>query len=160
MTCTIISTGEELLADNKNEYEPLYLRIKAELYMLIGGLCSQGYDSFYCNCEYGIPLWAAEIIGSLKQLRDNIQLYIVTPYEEQAVQWTEEHRDRWFRVHERADSVILAGTQYHPDCYSQADRMMIEKSDLLVICGKEDNLPDAVKYAEAQGVEIFRASVL
>lgn len=36
----------------------------------------------------------------------------------------------------------------------------IEESDLLVICGKEDNLPDAVKYAEAQGVEIFRASVL
>lgn len=160
MTCTIISTGEELLTENKNEYEPPYPQIKAELQMLISGLYAQGYDTFYCSGEYGIPLWAAEIIILSEQSCAGLQLHIVMPYEEQAAHWSEELRDRWFRVHEKADSVTLASTRFHPDYYSETDRMMIEKSDLLVICGKETDLPDAARYAEMQGIEIFRASVM
>lgn len=46
MTCTIISTGEELLAENKNENEPPNPMMKGKLRELIWGLYCQGYDSF------------------------------------------------------------------------------------------------------------------
>lgn len=159
MTCTILSAGEELLSENKNEYEKPYIQIQAELYVLLDGLYAQGYRSFYLNCEYGIPLWAAEIILAMKRLRGDVELHIVMPFEEQAVRWQEDIRNRYFRVHERADSVTMASRQFHPDCYSQAERLMIDKSDLLVICGSEGALPGAGQYARSQETEVFYAAV-
>lgn len=106
------------------------------------------------NCEYGMPLWAAEFIVYLKPL-NNITLSVVVPFEEQAVRWTEEYRNRYFRVHEKADNVTLASTQYHPSCYREAEQMMIDESDLLIIWGKPNSLPDKYRYAESQGVEAF-----
>ena len=54
--CTIISTGEEIMQNCKNEYEPPLADIKGKLREIIWGLYCNGYDSFYLNCEYGIPL--------------------------------------------------------------------------------------------------------
>lgn len=153
MTCTIISTGAELkLAEHKNDHEPPYTKIKARICFLIGTLSTQGYDSFYVNCEYGIPLWTAEFLAAVKRFRD-IKLHIIIPYEDQAVKWEEEHRDRYFIVHQKADDVVLANTQYHPDCYREADQMMIDKSHLLVICGEEGELPGAAQYAATKNIK-------
>lgn len=140
--------------ENKNESEPPYPMIKAKLRELIWGLYCQGYDNFYVNCEYGIPLWVAEFITALK-LYNDITLNIVVPYEEQSVKWAEEYRDRYFSVHEKADSVILASTQYHPECYRTAEKIMIDKSELLIICGKETELSDTYKYAGYQDVKVI-----
>lgn len=44
-----------------------------------------GITDFLCNCEYGLPLWAAEAIVNMRCLYKNptrIHLYI--PYENQA----------------------------------------------------------------------------
>ena len=57
MICTITSTGEEILQGYKNEYEPPLADIKGKLREIIWSLYCNGYDSFYLNCEYGIPLW-------------------------------------------------------------------------------------------------------
>lgn len=81
---------------------------------------------------------------------NNITLNIVVPYAEQAVQWSEEQRDRYFRLHERTDCVTLANAQYHPNCYREANQLMIDESDLLVICGSTGSMPEIVKYAEQQ----------
>lgn len=156
MTCTILSLIEVPLGIN--EHEPPYTNMKAEIILLVSGLYAQGYSRFYVNYEYGVSLWTAELLAALKR-SVGMELYIMTPYEEQAKDWPEEYRERWFRVHERADSVTMVCTQHEPDCYARADRRMIEASDLLVICGKEDAAPEAVQYAQAQGVEVFCTSL-
>ena len=111
------------------------------------------------NCEYGVPLWAAEIIAALKMYND-ITLNIVLPYEEQSVKWVKEFHDCYFSVHLKADEGVIANTHYHPDCYYEADQMMIEESDLLVVCGKKGDLPDSVQYAESLEVEIQYSPIL
>lgn len=158
MTCTIISTGEELSAEIKNENEPPYPLMKSRLHELIGSLYCQGYDRFCVNCEYGVPLWAAECIAVLKRF-NAITLHIVIPYENQAEKWPEAYRDRYYSIHQRADEVTMASTQYHPDCYSKADQLMTDESDLLVICGNPGALPQAVQYAGAQQVAVCYISV-
>lgn len=80
MNCTIVTTGEELLLECKNENEKPYPAIKVRLRNAIWELYCKGVDSFYLNCEYGVPLWAAEIICALKMYND-IELHIVMPYE-------------------------------------------------------------------------------
>ena len=64
---------------------------------------------------------------------NDIKLHIVMPYEEQAAKWSEEYRDRYFAVHEQADSVELFSCRFYEDCYKDADKEMVSRSDRAVI---------------------------
>ena len=160
MVCTIISSGEELHLRNKNEYEKPYPMIKGKLQELIWGLYCQGYDTFCLNCDYGVPLWAAEFICLQKAAGNPITLNIFMPYEEQAAGWVESQRNRYFSIHEKADDVVLVSTQFHPECYRKADERMMDESDLLVICGNTGSMPETAQYAGQQNVPVKYHPVL
>lgn len=156
MTCTIISNRAELRLECKNENEPPYPGIKLELYQIIMQLYQQGYDTFYVNAEYGIPLWAAEIICKLKQSYD-IALHIAIPYEEQSTNWVEEFRDRYFRILSLADNSAYVNTHYSPECYEEADEYMLQNSDLLYVFGCKGDCQQAADSAKELGIEIHYA---
>lgn len=80
MICTIVSTGEELNILCKNEKETPYPEIKSKLREKIWELYCRGYNSFFMNCEYGVPLWCAEIVSAMKIYND-IELHIAMPYD-------------------------------------------------------------------------------
>lgn len=159
MVCTIVTTGEELKLVCKNESEPPYPQLKAKLREKIWELYCQGYDSFYVNCEYGVPLWAAEIICALKMYND-IELYIVMPYEEQSVNWPEAFRDRYFNVHEASDNVITINYGYCDGCYDEADEYMISLSDTVLVCGDCDENLHSVRFAKESGTNCNFLKVL
>ena len=81
-------------------------------------------------------MWAAEIVCSLR-LQHEIRLHIITPYEEQAVNWCEEFRDRYFAVHEQANTVEIHSHHYYESCYEDADKIMVSRSDRTVILNME-----------------------
>lgn len=141
MTCTILSTGEELDLICKNEKEPPYPTIKAKLREKIWELYCQGYDRFYVNCEYGVPLWSAEIITALR-IYNKIELHIVMPFEEQSTNWADEFRERFFRLHSLADSVHMITSHYSADCYEQAELYMTGHSDLALVIGSRNDRCD------------------
>lgn len=89
------------------------------------------------NCEYGIPLWSAEIILALKMYND-ITLNVAMPYEEQSTKWSEDIRNRFFHIHEYADRVCIVSNHYTPICYECTDKFMIENSNILLLVGKSD----------------------
>ena len=153
MTCTIISSGDEFRTLCRNESEKPFSIIKAKVYETVWDLYCKGYDSFYVNCNYGVPLWVAEFILSLKA-GNQIALHIMIPYEEQTTDWTEELRNRYFAIHEKADSVTLANTKYYSSCYQDTDKQMIDKSDILVIFGEENSVADAEIYAKENNIPI------
>lgn len=153
MTCTIISDGSEILQNSQNEREQPYIKIKKQLREAVGELLFEGYDTFYVNCEYGVPLWAAEIICALK-LYNSITLNIIMPYENQAANWCEEHRERFFKLHAKADSVVMLDTQYYSDIYEIADEIMIDKSDLLAAFGRNSDETYAADYARKNKITV------
>ena len=161
MICTIISTGEELMQDCKNEYEPLLTDIKEKLREIIWGLYCNGYDRFYLNCEYGIPLWSAEIISALKKY-NNIELHIAMPYEEQAKDWYDDQRERYFNVHALSDDVHMLEKQYYDGCYDDAEEYMIDQSDLLLVfgCKQSGDFLHSIKYAKENDVECMYFKIL
>jgi len=137
MTYAIISTEEEKDFICKNEFEPPYTEIKTKLREKIWQLYCCGYNKFWLNCEYGIPLWSAEIIIALKMYND-ITLNVAMPYEEQSTNWSEDIRNRFFHIHEYADRVCIVSNHYTPICYECTDKFMIENSDILLLVGKPD----------------------
>ena len=159
MTCTVISTGEELAYIYQNEEEQPVSGIKKRLFELLQGLITEGCDSFYVNCDLGIPLWTAEMILAMRKLNP-IQLHIVMPYEEQAANWSEYHRDRYFAVHEAADTVEMVQAQYSDKCAETALCTMIDQSDLLIICGQMDDNSEILSYAKQQGVMVGLVSLM
>ena len=152
MTCTIISTGEELNLVCKNENELPYPEIKAKLREKIWELYCKGYDSFWINCEYGVPLWCGEIISALAMYND-IELNIAMPYEEQPTNWVEEHRDCFSKIHAESDNVDIISHQYTDNCYELAYEHMIDNSDLLLIIGSYNNCYGST-YAKKRGINI------
>ena len=153
MTCAIISASEERAIRCKNEYEPPYPEIKKKLHAKLMELCDLGYDQFYVNCEYGVPLWCAEIIIELR-MRRSVALHIAMPYEEQSANWVEEFRNRFFGLHAQANSVTIISTAYRADCCQAADQYMIDRSELLLAVGRFANSLSGVQYAIQQGIPV------
>jgi len=153
MTCTILSSGDEFLTLCRNESEQPFCGIKAIVQEKIWELYQKGYDRFYVNCDYGTPMWSAEFILNLKA-GNRIELHIMTPYEEQTTDWPEELRNRYFSIHEKADSVTLVNTHYYPFCYQEADEEMIARSDLLLVFGTENGAPFAEEYARKRKIPV------
>ncbi|MGN0691990.1 MAG: SLOG family protein [Oscillospiraceae bacterium] len=125
MKCTIVSTGFEEALLEKNEHESPIPELKLILLNEIWKLYIKGVTDFYVNCEWGVPLWSAEIICALK-MYNKIALHIVAPYEKQADKWLEYRRNRYFKVHDKADSVDIMSAHKNDSCYDDADKFMAE----------------------------------
>ena len=153
MICTILTDGSELRTACQNEEEQPILTVRSRLLTLLQTLTAQGYDEVWLNCEYGVSLWAAECLLKLRKILP-VHVNIAVPYEEQSTNWTEEQRDRYYAIHEQSDSVVLLGTQFTDNCYALADRYMIDRSDLVVICGMQGSVPEAAEYADERSVRV------
>ena len=145
MTCAIISEDSELSAELKNESSRSCIKLKKRLKEFILAAYAHGYDRFYTNCEYGVPLWAAEIICKMKMAMP-IELHIVIPYEEQATKWGQKRRDRYYKVNEQCDSVCFASTRYHESCYRNANEIMLKNSDRVLAYNVSSDNCYAVDY--------------
>lgn len=138
MICTIMSDGSELNFKCKNEFEEPYVTLKSKLAEIIWMLYCANFKKFYMNCEYGIPLWAAEIVLALKKYND-ISLQLVIPYENQAEHWCEEYRNRYYAIHEKSDGVTMLSTTYYPECYTAANEYMKSMSSLVLYFCEESS---------------------
>ncbi len=150
MTCTITETApyfSDITSDQKQR-----------LIMTILDLLRQGYSDFYLNCERGITLYAAEAICILKE-KLAISLHIAVPFENQCAEWSEEERDRYYAIHEKADTIEFVYRRFQPDCYILADKAMLDKSDLLLVFGDKAAACHAVEYAAEIGVRIHHHNI-
>ena len=70
--------------------------MKMELAQQIMVLRQQGVTHFSMACDYGVGLYAAELINVLRDNDPELMLFCITPYEEQATKWTPALRERYF----------------------------------------------------------------
>lgn len=157
MTCTILSDGSELQLACKNEEEQPVLKIKQRIAGMLESLIYQNFDEFWLNCEYSIPLWTAEFICIMKKYY-NLKLHIAVPYEEQPLNWFEEQRDRYFRLHQKADSVEFVSRHFHPECCHEAEQYMLKRSNALCLFGTPKNYSNIINTAKKMGINIYISS--
>lgn len=105
-TCLIYGIPVENLPFGYDENDELCVNVKLKIAQLIAQLVSSGITHFVTDCEFGIPMWGAEIVLAQKIYDPEITLTVYIPCEEQAVKWTPDWRDRYFSIHEKADKVL------------------------------------------------------
>ena len=145
--CFIVSSGKELTLHG-NEYEEPFVIIQAELKKVLNTLYSAGYRHYIITAEWGIPLWMGEQIIKLRDQHPEIFLTIIVPYEEQAKDWLEYQRDRYFKLHQLADQVILLNTHWSAEAEEEALCYALRMADLLYVFGKPEDSLAAVELAK------------
>lgn len=156
--CTIVSTDYYSLNISRNENESDVVAFKQKLRELIWNCYCGGVTEFYVNMEYGIPFWSAETICALKNYND-IHLHIVIPYENQTRDWHEDLRDRYYKVHESADNIEFASSDYNDDCYNEADEAMADESDIVLIFGEKSENFYIAEYAKKNEITVEYVSI-
>ncbi|MDE5859183.1 MAG: DUF1273 domain-containing protein [Oscillospiraceae bacterium] len=151
MICTIISAGRESAIKCRDEDGEPHIGIKKKLHDIVIQAYCEGYDEFFVNCEYGIPLWTAEIICEMKRYV-GIKLRVVAPHEEHCRGWSGERQDRYYAVQVQADSFEYACIDYEERCYETAEEIMLDKSDRLIVFGKRSDKPYSAEYAKKRRI--------
>lgn len=153
MACTIISNGSERQIPG-NEYEPPFTTIMTELKAVMEQLVQEGHRKFYTTAEWGVPLWAGEVLFALRLKYPDISICIVAPHEEQAKDWSEAWRERYFRLHRIANEVVMIHQQWCEEAEADAIQYALKRSDLLYIFGKPEDELLAESMALEMGINV------
>ena len=126
--------------------------MKMELAQQIMVLRQQGVTHFSVACDYGVGLYAAEIINALRNDDPELMLFCVTPYEEQATKWTPELRERYFDMLVKCSHMTAVYTHKQPDAQLKAYRTIIRQSDMVLAVydpasARGDDTDKAISYA-------------
>ena len=126
--------------------------MKMELAQQIMVLRQQGVTHFSVACDYGVGLYAAELINVLRNNDPELMLFCVTPYEEQATKWTPELRERYFDMLIKCTHMTAVSLHKQPDAQLKAYRTIIRQSDMVLAVydpasARGDDTDKAISYA-------------
>ena len=102
--------------------------MKMELAQQIMVLRQQGVTHFSVACDYGVGLYAAEIINALRNDDSELMLFCITPYEEQATKWTPALRERYFDMLIKCTHMTAVSLHKQPDAQLEAYRAIIRQA--------------------------------
>lgn len=127
--------------------------MKLELAQQIMVLRQQGVTQFYVGCDYGVGLYAAEIINVLRDNDPELLLFCVTPYEEQATKWTPQLRERYFEMLTKCTHLSAVSLHPQPDAQLEAYRAIIRQADMVLavydpLCARGNTADRAIQYAQ------------
>ena len=127
--------------------------MKMELAQQIMVLRQQGVAQFCVACDYGVGLYAAEIINARRNDDSELMLFCFTPYEEQATKWTPALRERYFDMLVKCTHMTAVSTHKQPGAQLEAYQTIIRQSDMVLAVYdpasvRGDDADKAIAYAQ------------
>ena len=120
-------------------------------------LRQSGVSQFLVACDYGVGLYAGEIVNGLRAATDHdLMLICYTPHEEQATKWAPYLRERYFDMLEKCTLISAVCKVGAPDAQLQAYKKIIDLADVVLgvydaDTSATDSAEDrALTYAEGQ----------
>ncbi|MFR9547069.1 MAG: SLOG family protein [Rikenellaceae bacterium] len=138
-------------------------KLKCNLVSEINQTIVDGYDTFLFGSAEGFDLLCGEIIAQMKKIIPiqnprKIKLIAAIPYEEQAKDFSEENRERYYELLSKCDDVVTLNTHYTSDCYKQRNQYMVDRSSKLIAYydgGFRSGTGQTVRMAEKQNLKII-----
>ena len=155
--CALGGSSVNELSFGQDELHHGCTSLKLAISEQVLALHEKGVSDFLTTAEYGFPLFAAEAVLAARLLHpDNPpRLHVVMPHEGQAHRWSDSVRERFYNIHEAADSVTMLATQFTDECYLEADEFIMKRSVMLLTDGGNAELS---KLARTKNKHIERIS--
>lgn len=152
-SCAILGHNPMRFAWGFDEEADECRELKLELLQQIMVLRQQGVTHFSVACDYGVGLYAAELINVLRDNDPELLLFCVTPYEEQATKWTPELRERYFDMLVKCTHMTAVYRHKQPDAQLEAYRIIIRQTDMVLAVydpasARGDDTDAAIQYAQ------------
>lgn len=155
--CAVIGQNPMRFPWGFDEEDDRCRKLKIALAQQIMVLRQSGVSQFLVACDYGVGLYAGEIVNGLRAATDHdLMLICYTPHEEQATKWAPYLRERYFDMLTACtylSTVCEVGT---PDAQLQAYKKIIDLADVVLgvydaDTSATDSAEDrALTYAEGQ----------
>ena len=130
-----------------DEEDASCIKMKMELAQQIMALRQSGVSQFLVACDYGVGLYAAEIVNGLRATTDReLMLICYTPHEEQATKWAPYLRERYFDMLTACTYLCAVCEVGTPDAQLRAYKKIIDLAD--VVLGVYDLAGPAANDAE------------
>ena len=141
-----------------DESDEQCLKIKALMMERIGALIAGGVTDFYSGMALGVDQWASEIVLDMKKTSPSVRLIAVLPYETQADNWAEKHRERHFNTLAQCDEVLTLHTRYTRSCLFERNRYLVDHASYLLAVydgGSDGGTAYTVRYAKQKRRKIM-----
>ena len=158
LTCCFTGHRPQSLPFRLNEQDVRCVKLRALLLKLMTKLIKKDLVThFISGMALGIDQICAELVLELKEQHPNITLECAIPCEEQAVNWTEPQRDRYFGIIECCDKETMLQHHYDEDCMMKRNCYMVDASQVILAVwnGKPSGTGNTVRYAQEQGKTVI-----
>ena len=158
-TCAILAETPMCFAWGFDEEDDVCAALKLLVRNAIFLLQNQGITRFIVPMDAGFGLYAAEAMNDLGETDIELELICYIPYEEQAVKWWPELRDRYYNALEKCAESTLISAAKTPTCEINAMLEAIDQSGTVIaVCAAEEfqdqNFAAAFRYAEKTGRKV------
>ena len=127
-------------------------------------LTNEGVSHFISGMATGFDLIAAECVLEVKNMiKDtSISLTAAIPFSDQAQKYNSFWAQKYNKVKQNADEVILISNDYYPGCYMARNKYMVDNSDIVLAYydGKPGGTKNTVNYAVKLGRKVVNLSDL
>ena len=150
-TCAIIGCSPMCFPWGFDEEDEGCAALKLILINQISKLRGEGCTRFAISMDWGVGLYAAEILHGLKESDGALETICYVPYEEQATKWTPELRDRYFNALAACTEVVNVAYEKTVGCKFKAYLEAINEADTVIVVYDPDD-PRCEREAAAVAV--------
>ena len=155
--CAVIGQNPMRFPWGFDEEDESCSKMKMELAQQIMALRQGGVSQFLIACDYGVGLYAGEIVNGLRATTDrDLMLICYIPHEDQATKWAPYLRERYFTMLEKCTLISTVCEVGAADAQLQAYKKIIDLADVVLAVYDRDTPPTgsaedkALAYAEGQ----------
>ncbi len=116
--------------------------IKKALYDQLYTFCDNGLEWVVISGQYGVELWAGEVVFELQQHFPHLKLSVITPFLEQEKNWNEQKQTKYKQILSQADFVTSTTKRPYeaPWQFIEKDKFIIQNTDGMLLVYDEDQV--------------------
>lgn len=113
----------------------------------------KGYVTFISGVARGVDIWAAEIVLRLRDEGAPIHLICASPFEGFERSWSQDWKQRYTAVLDRADIVKFICNGYSRACFQIRNEWMVNHSAMVIAVfnGQPGGTKNTIDYARMKG---------
>ena len=140
--CAILGAAPNCFPWGYDEEDERCGALKIVLLNMVNFYRAEGITAFAVALDAWVGLYAAELIGGLREEAPELSLTCFVPWEEQATKWPPELRERYFNVLAACSEVETVSSPWTASCEVEAKLQAIDSAERVfaVTAEEEDTL--------------------